>query len=355
MQLGPLANELPAERRRARALDVALRQHAEHGGAARAPEDLVLCGCLSTLLASYHASSGWLSTAAPLPGSDEPEASRVESDVPVVDAHVHVFPDRVFDALWRWFERYAWPIRYKLRAPEAVRFLLDRGVDRLIALQYAHKPGMSRALNQFVAELARQEPRVIGFASVLPGEPGAVAVLEQAKQLGLRGVKLHCHVQAFAPDSFEGLEVFAACDRLELPVIIHAGREPKSPAYPVDPHAICAAARIERVVERFPALRVCVPHFGGDEFDAYADLVARYDNLYLDTTMVVGGFLPGVDPARVAIRPERVMYGTDFPNLPYAWNRELLALQSAPLSERDRREVLGETALRFIEGSWRCA
>ncbi len=31
---------------------------------------------------------------------------------PVVDAHVHLFPDPMFEAIWRWFDRHGWPVRW---------------------------------------------------------------------------------------------------------------------------------------------------------------------------------------------------------------------------------------------------
>jgi uncharacterized protein len=343
--------ELPRERARVQALAAGSARHAAHGGGAfRGPEDVVLCGCLTAMMERYHASESWLAEQrVPLPGSDELEGERVAEGLPpVVDGHVHVFPDPVFDALWRWFEAHAWPIRYKLRAPETVRFLLDRGVSRVVALHYAHKPGMSRALNHFAARLAEHEPRMLAFGTVLPGEPDAADVLREAKALGLVGVKLHCHVQGFAPDSDAAMEVFRACDALELPVLIHAGREPKSTAYRIDPYEVCAAPRVERVLEAFPKLRLCVPHFGADEYDAYAALLLRHENLYLDTTMVVGGMFPGVSLDMLRVRPDRIFYGTDFPNLPYAWDRELKCLAALELGAEDRALMLGRNALAFV-------
>ncbi len=359
MSAGFFETELPRERTRKRAIAAGSKRHAEHGGGAiRAPEDVVLCGCLTAMLATYYASvaptgrveESWLADQhAPLPGSSEPERARVAKELPpVIDGHVHVFPDPVFDALWRWFEAHAWPIRYKLRAPDTMRFLFDRGVQNIVALHYGHKNGMSRSLNHFVAELAKTEPRMIPFATVLPGEPEAADVLREAKALGLCGVKLHCHVQTFAPDSPEAIEVFRSCDELGLPVLIHAGREPKSSAYRADPYALCAADRIERVLEMFPKLHLCVPHYGADEYDAYASLLVRYENFWVDTTMVVGNFFPGVPLEKLAVRPDRIFYGSDFPNLPYAWNRELDVLAAAPMSDADRARLLGANVLSFV-------
>ena len=265
---------------------------------------------------------------------------------PVTDAHVHLFPDRLFAAIWKWFEAHGWPIRYPLPTPEVLEFLFSRGIQRVVALHYAHKPGMARALNTYMAGLCAAEPRITGLATVFPGEDGAADILSEAFTAGLRGVKLHCHVQAFSPDDPQLWPIFQACAERGFPLVMHAGREPASPAYPVDPHLLCSADRVEAVLRDWPRLKLCVPHLGADEYAAYERLLTRYDNLWLDTTMAVAGYFPGETPWRlVQARPERVLYGTDFPNLPYAWDRELKRLVSdAGLSDEALAQVLSGTA-----------
>ena len=201
--------------------------------------------------------------AGPLPRVDDPEGARVHPDLPpVVDAHVHLFPDPVFQALWAWFERYGWPVRYPLPSPKVIEFLLTRGVEHLVALHYAHKPGMARGLNRYVAGLAAREPRLTGLATVLPGEPQAAEVLREGFELGLAGVKLHCHVQCFAPDDPVMAELYEVCVEYDRPMVIHAGREPRSPAYKVDTWSVSGAGRVENVLRDFPGLTLCVPHRG---------------------------------------------------------------------------------------------
>jgi hypothetical protein len=299
--------------------------------------------------------SGWLTpgtSAPPLPALDDEEGPRLPEGLPpVVDAHVHLFPDGVFEAVWRWFDQYGWPIRYKLHTPQVVSFLLSRGVHRVVALHYAHKPGMARFLNAYIAEVARAEPRVLGLATVLPGEEGAADILAEAFAAGLKGVKLHCHVQCFAPDAPALHEVYEACARAGRPLVMHAGREPASPQYKCDVHALCSAGRVERVLKDHPGLKLCVPHLGADEFDAYERLLERHDNLWLDTTMMVAGYFPIALPHRLLeARPERILYGTDFPNLPYAWDRELKQLLALRLGDEVEAGLLGQNALRLFEG-----
>jgi predicted TIM-barrel fold metal-dependent hydrolase len=287
------------------------------------------------------------STLRPL-GDDE--GPRLDGALPpVVDAHVHLFPDRLFQAIWRWFERHAWPVRYPLSARAVLDFLFARGVAHVVALHYAHKPGIARAMNAFVADIARSDPRVTGLATVFPGEEGARAILEEAFALGLRGVKLHCHVQVFEPDAPPLDEIYQACARAGLPLVMHCGREPRSAAYRRPTHEICSAERTARVLANWPRLRLCVPHLGADEFEDYARLLERHENLFLDTTMMLAGYFPLPDPAPLlARRPERIMYGTDFPNLPYAWDREVRRIARLGLGEEALARVLGGTARAFF-------
>jgi len=80
-------------------------------------------------------------------------------------------------------------------------------------------------------------------------------------------------------------EICRLCQEFDKPLIMNAGREPKSQAYPCEPYAICSADKLERVLKTHPGLRVCVPRMGADEFDTYHRLTDSYDNLWLDTTM----------------------------------------------------------------------
>ena len=293
---------------------------------------------------------GWLSAeSAPLPAANDEEGERLSSSLPeVIDAHVHLFPDPVFEALWRWFEKYGWPIRYKLRAREVAQFQFARGVSRIVALHYAHKPGMARALNHFMAGLCREEPRIVGLATVLPGEPDAKEILSEAFSLGLRGVKLHCHVQCFSPDAEALHDVYEACVRANKPLVMHAGREPKSPAYKVDTYEICSVERVERVLADYPGLALCVPHLGANEFDGYERLLERYENLWLDTTMTMAEYFTGEPPVRLLhCRPERVLYGSDFPNIPYAWDREIKRLAALGVGEEKLAGFVGGNAKRL--------
>jgi len=287
----------------------------------------------------------------PLPAINDAEGARVPAGLPpVVDAHVHLFPDGLARAIWRWFDEHGWPIRYRLGAEAVVDFFIERGVQRIVALHYAHKPGVARGLNAFIAELCRRRPEVIGLATVFPGEPDAAAILAEGLDLGLRGVKLHAHVQCFDLESEAMDVVYSLCQARGAPLVMHAGREPKSPAYACDPHQTCGAAKVERVLARYPGLLLCVPHLGADEFDAFAQMIETHDTLWIDTAMAIADYLPGPKPPPLsALRADRVLYGTDFPHIPYAWDRELSRIADAGLPDEDLARILGGNALELFD------
>lgn len=286
-----------------------------------------------------------------LPSLNDLESAKVPTGLPpVVDAHVHVFPGNIFSAIRQWFDENAWPIRYRLDTSHVFDFLLSHGINHIIALQYAHKPGISHGLNRYMAEKCRQYPnRVTGMATVFPGEKNAVSILQNAFDSGLEGLKLHAHVQCFHMNSDPMNRLYECCRANQKPVVMHVGREPKSQAYRCDPYELCSADRLERVLKDFPDLKICVPHMGFDETWAYKEMIEKYDNLWLDTTMVVTDYLPIEEKIDlVRYRKDRVMYGSDFPNIPYAWDRELKELKNTHISRDAMERILNKNATDFF-------
>jgi hypothetical protein len=286
-----------------------------------------------------------------LPSINDKEGSTVPTGLPeVVDAHVHIFPHDIFSAIWQWFDEHAWHIRYQLRTSQIFDFLLSRGINHIVALQYAHKPGIAGKLNRYMARKCQKYPnQITGMATIFPGENNADGILQEAFALGLGGLKLHAHVQRFDMNADDMNLLYDICQSNNKPIIMHVGREPKSTAYNCDPYKICSAEKLERVLQNFPKLRICVPHFGFDEISAYKKLIEKYDNLWLDTTMILSGYFPTEDTIELdSFRIDRIMYGSDFPNIPYAWDRELKWLRASGLPQENLEWVLRKSAISFF-------
>jgi len=287
-----------------------------------------------------------------LPDFKDKEGGSIPDGLPrVIDAHVHIFPSKIFSSIWSWFDQHAWEIRYQMDTSHLIQYLLDHGVSHVVALQYAHKPGIAALLNMYMVKKCNDfKGQVTGMATVFPGEPDADKILIKAFLDGLKGVKLHAHVQCFNMNSDAMDIIYDICEKEQKPMVMHVGQEPRSEAYACDPYEICNAEKLEAVLKNFPDLKICVPHLGLGELLEYKNLIEKYDTLWLDTTMVLTNYFP-MDNKIVLknYRMDRIIYGSDFPNIPYAWDRELKWLKKSALSHENLEMILYKNAEQFFK------
>jgi predicted TIM-barrel fold metal-dependent hydrolase len=270
---------------------------------------------------------------------------------PVIDAHVHTFPDPILRAIWAWFDEYTWQARYQLPADELAGYQLKRGLAGQVLLSYAHKPGVARDLNRHLADMVEANPLSLGLAAVHPHDDDPAGVLAEAwKNPGLVGAKMHLHVLGMPMDDPAFYPIYAACADEGRLINIHVGRQPESPGYGLDVTQICGSERTEKVLREFPGLRLIVPHLGWDEADRYFILLEKYPELVMDTTMVLAGYFKDapVDLKLLEQYSHRVMYGSDFPNIPYEHTQEVRHILSLGLSDESTEDILWRTADRVF-------
>ncbi|MCE9625994.1 MAG: amidohydrolase family protein, partial [Deltaproteobacteria bacterium] len=243
----------------------------------------------------------------------------------IIDFHTHFFPDRLMDALWRWFETHAWPIEYKQYADQAVEQLKAEGVTHCVSLHYPHKPEMADGLNAFAHELGKKfQDFITPFGSLHPDDAEKASILRRCfEDFGFKGLKFHCHVQKMAPEDPRMEEVYEICQAYDRIVLLHCGNGPHfkdkpTQGYGYDVTSLSGAKHFEKIVKKYPKLRFIVPHLGFEEMDAFIGMLKDNPNLYLDTTMAIGGYFPNpVHLEWLAENPDKLLFGTDFQNIPY--------------------------------------
>ena len=103
---------------------------------------------------------------------------------------------------------------------------------------------------------------------------------------------------------------------------------------------------------RHPELRLVIAHMGMPEIAEFMDLADGYANVMLDTTMAFVDFWDEpTDPAVVQRLPglqDRVLFGTDFPNIPYDYAHQVEALQRLDLGDDWMRDVLWNNGARLF-------
>ncbi|HET7343981.1 MAG TPA: amidohydrolase family protein, partial [Methylomirabilota bacterium] len=267
---------------------------------------------------------------------------------PCFDVHVHLHPAGLARAIERHFAARGWVMPRSFEPAAVAAALRERGVRGFCFFSYAHKPGMSRALNQWVAETAAAVPGAIGLGTLHPDDPDLEAVAAEATgRLGLRGFKFHHSVQRFHVDDPRLLGVYERAEAAGHVFMLHVGTLPYRDEF-------TGIEGFRRVMERFPRLRVCVAHMGAFQSAEFLALLPRYPHVYVDTTMAMTAHATpyvGADPTAIAdadlVRhQDRVLFGSDFPLIPYDYDEERRWAWERPLTDAVRRKIFHDNALR---------
>ena len=141
--------------------------------------------------------------------------------------------------------------------------------------------------------------------------------------------------------------VWGALADAAVPVIVHCGDGPiPGPHTGVGPFAEVLAAH--------PRLTAVIAHAGAPEYAEHLALLDRYPNVHLDTTMVGTSFmdrfaaLPRSVSDAYGAHGDRIVLGTDFPNIPYPYRTQLDALASWDLGADWLRAVCWDNGARLI-------
>ncbi len=269
----------------------------------------------------------------------------------IIDVHTHSWPPKLYEAIARWFDSYGWPIKDRLTGYDAGEYLKERGINRWVAMAYAHKADMSEALNQWLSEYALHFPQAITLATAHPDDKGLRNILDRAfTEQGLKGIKLHCHVSGISADSPEFFPIYEYLCLHDLPLIIHASRKPDSPHYPKPVDEVSGFSKIKNMMHHFPTMRCCIPHLAMDEWQETCELFELYPNMMLDTAMALSNYFPNVPETEwVENNYQRIMYGTDFPILPYDYDREWRSILALNLGTEKEDAIFHQNAERFFK------
>ena len=286
-------------------------------------------------------------------------------ELPVSDAHVHLFSRRFFEALARekglevdaLGQTLGW--RIPPEDPAAVAATWVAEFDRYgvqTACMIASMPGD----HDSVLAAARTFPnRLVPYAMVNPLQAGAIETVRDAVATGLRGICLFpaMHRYSMHADAVSALldavatarpVVFVHCGVLSVGVRNKLGLPSRFDmrfSNPVDLHEVAL---------RYPGLSFVVPHFGAGYFREALMLCDLCQNVYLDTSSSNSWmrYEPSAPNLRDVFRraldvvgARRLLFGTDSSFFPRGWNAPVFEAQATALyevgaSEGDARAVL---------------
>jgi hypothetical protein len=272
----------------------------------------------------------------------------------LADIHVHFLPPRMLRRVWAYFDEAGplvgvpWPIQYKWPDEERVAHLRHMGVRMFSALAYAHRPGMAEDLNTWTLGFAQATPGCLPSATFFP-EPGVLGYVTRAIADGARIFKIHFQVGGFPPDDPLLKPVWGLLADAGMPVVIHAGHAPVGTVY-------TGPGPFASLMAGHPDLTAIAAHLGAPDYDAFLRLAEEHERVYLDTTMAFTAFFDEIAPFPREALPRlrdlgdagKVLLGSDFPNIPYAYAEQLAGLTRLGLGAEWLRAVCWHNPTRLL-------
>jgi predicted TIM-barrel fold metal-dependent hydrolase len=295
-------------------------------------------------------------------------------DFPVLDAHVHFFSWRFFEALGAQSGRTApevataagWdlPPEDPAELAQAWAAAMDaHGVAR--ASLISSVPGDEGSV---AAAVAARPDRFFGYFMLNPLDDGALDRVQVAFRCGLHAISLFPAMHRYSMHDAKVLAVLEEAARgAGRVVFVHSGvltvgvrKKLGLPSHfdmrysnPIDLHAVAL---------RYPGLKFVIPHFGAGYFREALMLADLCPNVYLDTSSSNSWMrYEGLELKTVLRRAmdvagaARLLFGTDSSFFPRGWNYEIFETQTRTLldmgiSGADARLILGENLLHLFEG-----
>ena len=281
----------------------------------------------------------------------------------VVDAHVHIWPDRRFmpEHVWETFH-WVWGRHFlRTRDEGMTAALLEQAWDpagqRVIAemdevgllasvampMDFGLAVGEGalsiREKNQLLAELAgNSDGRIFTFCGVDPRRPEAADLIREAVvDWACRGVKLY-PATSFLPDDPVCRSTYEVAVELGVPVLFHTGPV----GYPLK-SKYSRPAEIDAVAADYPDLRIVLGHvsYGRAWLEEALDMAALKPNLLLEVSGLAGYATDAATLRRLLRRmietvgADRILFGSDRVGFPAGAPGDWLDLWRSLLDEPD--------------------
>ncbi len=234
------------------------------------------------------------------------------------DAHVHLLPDeRSAQFLTAEGPEAPWS---QCSAEDYLRRMDRYGIEKALLVpandQYLYYQDPQKT-NRFLGEIVKSHPdRFCAFADVIASGAYFIEqtpwILEEAvREYGLCGLKIHPTNLHMDADDLRLVPVLRKAAELEIPVMFHAN--PCRLGF----HDNCAPDKINRMIQIFPDLDIITAHLGGMKWTDAVSGCTWADMSYILPELAG---LYGIEQTNRILRafgPDRLLFGTDFPQGDY--------------------------------------
>lgn len=273
----------------------------------------------------------------------------------IIDAHVHIFPDRVREnvglvaATEPWFAT-CHSRGERLASAESLIAAMDaHEVDKAVCFTWPFADAsLCAEANDYVAACVRRFPsRLIGFGVVQPADPQAAREVARCAALGLTGIgEMNADAQGWALVDSSASAAVNASVAAGMPWTLHCS-EPVGREYPGKGSA--TPDRILAFSQHHPELTLICAHLGGGLplYSHIPEVRRASQRLHFDTAAQPFVYEASIYRALIdGVGAERILLGSDHPLLDVP--RYLRALDEAGIDGSARDLIIGGNAARLL-------
>ena len=275
----------------------------------------------------------------------------IENKLPdkIIDFHVHLFPDNIFEAIWKTLNKqHGIIILYKYYYRQCMEYLAAHNVHYIVYSNYAHKKGIAQWLNSWNKGILAEFENLYCFAAYHPDDENALIYAEEMLSIQrVAGIKLHYMVQQFHPDDERLFPLYEMVIEKKKRLLLHVGNGPVG-------NEFVGIERFHKVMKRYPNLPANIAHMGGLEYREFMQLLDVYPNLYFDTSSTFWPQTPWVfnlDTSMLTKYQDRIIYGSDFPNIFLPREDEISYLYKLNLSDDFYNKIFWDNGLKLLTGA----
>jgi predicted TIM-barrel fold metal-dependent hydrolase len=250
--------------------------------------------------------------------------------MPIIDAHVHIFPEEVkkqrsvfCQAEPAFSLLYHDPQSKIIAAKELIDIMDQDGISQAVVCGFSWKDaGRARMHNEYILDAAERHPdRLIPLACVDPTSPNSLAEIERALTTAVSGIG----EIGFYHDDFNSPQVHSALTKLAnlateagRPLLLHTN-EPVGHAYPGK--SPMTLKSLYQIIKACPQTKFQLAHLGGGLF--FYELMKRKVKETLANCVFDIAAAPYLYQPRIyslfaeLFGEERLLYGSDSPLLRY--------------------------------------
>jgi uncharacterized protein len=205
--------------------------------------------------------------------------------------------------------------------------------------------------NDWLAGLSDRFPGVLmGFGSVDPHKPDAVAEVDRCASLGLKGLKFHPTMQAFHPADEAFYPIWERAQAHGMRALFHTGTcgigagTPGASGLKI---RYSHPAFLDAVGADFPGLTLIAAHFGWPWSMECLALAMHKSNVFIELSGWAPAYLPPEVKREIGKRLQRqTLFGSDYPFI--SLDRWFSEFDELGLSDDAKRAILHDNAARLL-------